>query len=94
MSLKVPLEGEGFQEFETNDGLFTEVSKHLSERFRLAFTAHCYSGKLLNGTGFIGDTLAAQQILEKTYILIILTRTLQPNFFLRRLPEDTRGCQE
>ena len=66
--VEFPLEGEGFQDFETKDGLFTEVSKHLSERFRLAFTAPCYSGKLFNDIGCIGDTLAAQQILERTYI--------------------------
>ena len=66
--VKVPLEGEGFQEFETKDGLFLEVSKHSSERFCLPFTAPCYSGKLFDDTGFIGDTFASQQILDGTYV--------------------------
>ena len=67
--VKVSLGG-GVQEFETEDGLFTEVSKHLSEHFRLAFTTPRYPGKLFNDIGSIaiGDTLAAQQILVRTYI--------------------------
>ncbi len=51
----------------TEDGIFVQVSSHLSERFCLAFSALCYCGKLFNGLGFMGDTSAAQVILEGTY---------------------------
>ena len=53
--------------YETEDGIFDKVSSHLAERFRLAFSAPCYSGKLFDDIGFMGDTEAAQQILEGTH---------------------------
>ncbi len=53
--------------YETEDGIFKNVSTHLAERFRLVFSAPCHSGKLFDNIGFIGDTEAAQQILEGTY---------------------------
>ncbi len=49
------------------DGIFGQVSLHLSERFCLAFYAPCYRGKLFSNLKFMGDTSAAQAILEGTY---------------------------
>ena len=62
-------EGEeaGFEEFKTEDGVFLEVSKELSSSFRRDFSAPCYSGGLFDDIGFLGDTVAARQILEGTY---------------------------
>ena len=54
----------GVETHETEEGIFGEVSKNLSKRFRLAFTAPCYSGELFDDIGFIGDTAAANAILE------------------------------
>ena len=45
--------GDNTEEVETEEGIFSHVSKHLSERFRLAFTAKCYSGKFFDDIGFI-----------------------------------------
>ena len=59
--------GDNTEEVETEDGIFSHVSKHLSERFRLAFTAKSYSGKFFDDVGFVGDTEAARNILEGTY---------------------------
>ena len=58
----------GVETHETEEGIFGEVSKNLSQRFRLAFTAPCYSGELFDDIGFIGDTAAAKAILEGTYV--------------------------
>ena len=55
-------------EVNTEDGIFTHVSKHLSEGFHLTFSAPCYSGGLFDNIGFIGDTEAARFILEGTYV--------------------------
>ena len=51
----------------TEEGIFKHVSEHLSDQFRLTFTAKCYNGKLFDDIGFIGDTDAARSILEGTY---------------------------
>ncbi len=51
----------------TEDGIFDQVSSNLPEMFRLAFSAPYYHGKLFNNLGFMGDTSAAQEILEGTY---------------------------
>ena len=45
--------------YKTEDGIFSNVSVHLSKRFRLAFSAPCHSGKLFDDIGFMGDTEAA-----------------------------------
>jgi len=49
-------------------GVFLNVSEHLSERFRKAFTAPSLSGPLFDDIGFLGDTEQVQQILEGTYV--------------------------
>jgi len=54
--------------FDTEEGVFLHVSQHLSERFRLAFTAPCFSGSLFDDLGFIGNEEVVQQILEGTYV--------------------------
>ena len=51
----------------TEESIFKHVSEHLSDQFRLTFTAKCYNGKLFDDIGFIGDTDAARSILEGTY---------------------------
>jgi len=61
-------QGDNTVEVNTEDGIFTHVSEHLSERFRLAFSAPCYRGGLFDDVGFIGDTAAARAILEGTYV--------------------------
>ena len=71
LSVKVNLEDsleESTKEFTTKEGVFLQVKKHLSERFRLAFTAPSCSGALFDGIGFLGETEAVQQILECTYV--------------------------
>lgn len=66
--MKVPYEeGKGVDEFNTDEDVFLQVSKNLSERFRLAFSAPSYSGNLFDNFGYIGDTEATQKILEGTY---------------------------
>ena len=73
LSVKVPTAAaeaddvNSFQEFDTAEGIFNSMSGTLSERFRLAFTAKSYSGKLFDYIGYIGDTEASRQILEGTY---------------------------
>ena len=63
------------QEYDTKEGVFAEVKKNLSERFRLAFTAPSCSGPLFNNIGFLGDTEAVQHILEGTYVFPAETDT-------------------
>ena len=53
---------------DTEDEIFTHVSKHLSERFCHLFSAPCYSGVLFDDIGFTGDTEAVRSILEGTYV--------------------------
>ena len=73
LSVKVPTaaaeaeDANSFQEFTTADDIFNSMSDTLSERFRLAFPAKSYSGKLFDDIGYIGDTEASRQILEGTY---------------------------
>ena len=55
------------EEFSTKSDVFYRVSKTLAKRFTLAFSAPSMSGELYDDIGFLGDTLAAQQILEGTY---------------------------
>ena len=59
-------EGE-VEEYETEDAIFSKVSTHLADRFRLAFTAPSDSGQLFDDIGFVGDMEAARAILEGTY---------------------------
>ena len=67
-SVRVKTEGED-ELYEKEDGVFGQVSKNLADRFRLSFTAPCCKlGPLFDDIGFLGDTEAAQQILEGTYI--------------------------
>ena len=66
LSVKVKV-NEEMEEFHTEGEVFLQVSSHLSERFRLAFTAGCFKGQLFNDLGFIGNAHVAQQILEGTY---------------------------
>ena len=54
-------------DYKTEDGIFGQVSSNLSKRFRFAFSAPCYHCKLFKNLGFMGDTKAAQAILEGTY---------------------------
>ncbi len=51
----------------TEDGIFDQLSLNLLERFWLAFSAPCYHNKLFDNLGYIGDTCAAQAVLEGTY---------------------------
>jgi len=59
---------EGESKYETEDEVYLHTSEHLENRFRLALSAPCSSGKLFDDVGFLGDTDAAQQILEGTYV--------------------------
>ena len=71
MSAKVPndtTDTEDFDEFHTKKEVFEQVSKHLSERFRLAFSTPYHSGQLFDNIGFVGDTDCARQILEGSYV--------------------------
>ena len=71
LSVKVDLEdslGESTKEFTTEEGVFLQVKKNLSECFRLAFTALSCSGACFDDIGFLGDMEAVQQILEGTNI--------------------------
>ena len=53
------------------DEVFGQVSKNLAERFRLLFTApYCKPGELFDDIGFHGDSEAAQQILDGTYVFL------------------------
>ena len=54
--------------FESETGIFESVKTHLSDRFRLAFSAPSCSGQLFDDIGYIGDTETTQQILEGTYV--------------------------
>ena len=84
-------EGDNTVEADTEEGIFNHVSKHLSERFRLAFTAKCYSGQLFDDIGFIGDTENARAILESTYVSL-LTQTQQLLCFLRKQRIPSPRC--
>ena len=70
-AVKVPTPTESdpqaFTEYNTADGIFNAMSDNLCERFRLAFTAKSYSGKLFDDIGYLGDTEATKRILEGTY---------------------------
>ena len=59
--------GKETDEVSSEEGISSHVSTNLSERFRLAFTAKCYSGQLFDDIGFLGDTYNARAILEGTY---------------------------
>jgi hypothetical protein len=48
--------GEETEVITSKDEIFQHVSRNLSKRFRLAFTAKCYSGKLFDDIGFLGNT--------------------------------------
>ncbi len=52
---------------DTKEAVVAHTSDHLSERFRLAYSALCYRGQLFDNLGFMGDTECSQQILEGTY---------------------------
>lgn len=71
VSVKVPAPTEedpdAYTEYNTAEGIFSATSDNLADRFRLAFTAPCYSGKLFDDIGYLGDTEASRQILEGTY---------------------------
>ena len=67
LSVKVKI-ADKVDKFHTEGEVFIQVSSHLSKRFRLAFTAPCFSGKLFDDLGFIGDETVVQQILENTYV--------------------------
>ena len=60
--------GNKTEEVSSEEGIFSHVSTNFSERFKLAFTAKCYSGQLFDDIGFLGDTDNAKAILEGTYI--------------------------
>ena len=51
----------------TEEAVVVHTSDHLSERFRLAYSAPCYHGQLFANLGFMGDTKCLQRILEGTY---------------------------
>ena len=68
MSVKVKQDDGETEEISTEDGIFLTVSKTMSERFRLAFSAPAYRGKLFDDIGFLGDTEAAAAILNGTYV--------------------------
>jgi len=70
LSVKVPIhggDGDEYEEFHTKGEIFEQVSKNLSERFRLAFTAKCQEEKRFDDIGFLGDTDCARQILKGAY---------------------------
>ena len=57
----------GVELYNTEESVFQQATAHLSLRFRLAYTAPCYSSQLLNDIGHLGDTQCAQEILDGTY---------------------------
>jgi hypothetical protein len=61
--------GPVIETYDTEDKVVGQTSNHLSKRFRLAYSAPCYRGKLFDDLGFTGDTECSQQILEGTYDL-------------------------
>ncbi len=68
MTVRVKTE-DRIETFETEEEVIGQFSKLLAERFRIAFTAPCNkTGPFFNEIGFLGDTNAAQQILEGTYL--------------------------
>ena len=64
VAVRVETLDQGYEEFTTEDEVFLHVSKNLSERFHLAFTAPSCSGKLFDDIGFLGDTQSVKEILE------------------------------
>ena len=67
LSVKVKLNGEE-TEYNTEADVFEQVSHNLGERFRLALSAPACHGQIFDDIGFLGDTAAAQMILEGTYV--------------------------
>ncbi len=59
--------GPDIKTYDTEQEVIAHTAEHLSERFRLAYSAPCYRGQLFDDLGFTGDTVCAQQILEGTY---------------------------
>ena len=53
--------------YTTEDEILGQLSSHFAQRFRLAFSAPCHNGQLFSDIGFLGDTAAAQAILEGRY---------------------------
>ena len=48
--------GEETEVVSSEDEIFQHVCMNLSKRFRLAFTVKCYSRKLFDDIGFLGNT--------------------------------------
>jgi hypothetical protein len=57
----------GVELYNTEESVFQQATAHLSLRFRLAYTAPCYSSQLLNDIGHLRDTQCTQEILNGTY---------------------------
>ena len=73
LSVKMPCDNGGMEEFATKLGVYAEVKANLSNRFWLAFTASsCF--------GFLGDIESVQQILKGTYILFRMEQTRQLDY--------------
>jgi hypothetical protein len=53
--------------YDTEQEVVAHTANHLSNQFRLAYSAPCYRGQLFDDLGFMGDTKCEQQILKGTY---------------------------
>ncbi len=59
--------GPDIKTYDTEQEVIAHTAEHLSERFRLAYSAPCYCGQLFDDLGSTGDMVCAQQILKGTY---------------------------
>jgi hypothetical protein len=66
--VKVPIADRSFNKYKTQDGVFQAVSATLVERFQSALVVPCHCGKFFEDICHLADGLAAQQILEGTYV--------------------------
>jgi hypothetical protein len=66
--VKVPTVGDGYVEYKTQEGVFQAVSATLVERFQMALVAQCHRRTFFKDVGHLAVGLAAQQILERTYV--------------------------
>jgi hypothetical protein len=54
-------------QYDTKQEVVDHTLNHLSECFRLAYSAPCYQGQLFDNLGFMRDIECSKQILEGTY---------------------------
>jgi hypothetical protein len=53
--------------YDTKETIFHHATAHLSIRFRLAYSAPCYSSQLLEDIGHLGNTWRSKEILDGIY---------------------------